>query len=143
MVFPGTNAHKGRLVGAAAVKHPGAKPGAFLRPAADKADAFLFEIIDNLFKKLMNSRLLSRVKQAESSLCAEGQTNKEVAIQARLKVMYSLILATKFRLLGLSGLQRGILISLSTGLTHTICRLNQKVVRGWCFPAQKRTREDW
>ena len=48
MVFPGTNAHAGRLVGVAAVGHHGAKPGAFLRPAADKADAFLEEIINNL-----------------------------------------------------------------------------------------------
>ena len=48
MVFPGTNAHKGRRVGAITVKHPGAKAGAFLRPAADKADVFLEEIINNL-----------------------------------------------------------------------------------------------
>ena len=48
MVFPGTKAYYGRSVAVKHVNHPGAKSVPFLRPAADKADEFLEEIINNL-----------------------------------------------------------------------------------------------
>ena len=48
MVFPGTKDYYGRSIAVNHVNHPGAKSVPFLRPAADKADAFLEEIINNL-----------------------------------------------------------------------------------------------
>lgn len=53
MVFPGTNEFEGTMVATKKVIHPGLKPSPpFLRPAADKAEQFLEEILrDYGFKR--------------------------------------------------------------------------------------------